>query len=172
MEKIFDRVPYDNSKVVTNGLELHSSFSSDRSKLALNTSHPDLVHIFNKVAEIYELSALEGARLDSRQLELFNMTPPRTKLNGIDKKSKHQVNEAKPLSTAIDVAPYPISFEDKNKARARFYYLAGIVQMATHQLLQEGIITHKVRWGGDWDSDGIFDDQSFDDLPHFELVGV
>lgn len=172
MKEIFDRVPYDNSKIVTNGLELHSSYTSERSILALSTSHPDIVHIFNKVAEIYELSALEGARLDSRQLELFNMNPPRTKLNGIDKKSKHQVNEIQPLSMAIDVAPYPIDFGNESKVRARFYFLAGIVSMATHQLLSDGIITHTIRWGGDWDRDGVFEDQSFDDLPHFSLIKV
>lgn len=28
----------------------------------------------------------------------------------------------------------------------------------------------KIRWGGDWDGDWIHTDQSFHDLPHFELV--
>ena len=170
MKEIFDRVPYDNDKIVTNGMELHKSYTSKRSKLALGTSHPDLVHIFNRVAEVIEVSALEGARSDRRQLELFNMTPPRTKLDGIHKKSKHQVSEAQPLSMAIDVAPYPIDFSDKPKAKARFYYLAGVVDMVAHQLLKEGVITHSIRWGGDWDGDKIFDDQSFVDLPHFELI--
>jgi len=40
------------------------------------------------------------------------------------------------------------------------------------RLYNEGKITHKLRWGGDWDSDKVFDDQNFDDLPHFELVSV
>jgi peptidoglycan L-alanyl-D-glutamate endopeptidase CwlK len=39
-------------------------------------------------------------------------------------------------------------------------------------LLVEGKISHAIRWGGDWDSDDIFDDQNFDDLPHFELVKI
>jgi hypothetical protein len=27
----------------------------------------------------------------------------------------------------------------------------------------------KIRWGGDWDSDNIMKDQTFNDLPHFQL---
>ncbi len=27
----------------------------------------------------------------------------------------------------------------------------------------------ELRWGGDWDRDAEFDDQTFNDLPHFEL---
>ena len=28
----------------------------------------------------------------------------------------------------------------------------------------------KIRWGGDWDSDNIMKDQTFNDLPHFEII--
>jgi hypothetical protein len=28
----------------------------------------------------------------------------------------------------------------------------------------------KIRWGGDWDSDGEIKDNSFDDLVHVELI--
>jgi peptidoglycan L-alanyl-D-glutamate endopeptidase CwlK len=31
---------------------------------------------------------------------------------------------------------------------------------------EEGV---NVRWGGDWDGDRDIDDQTFDDLPHFEF---
>ena len=40
---------------------------------------------------------------------------------------------------------------------------AGYVQGVAEQL---GI---KIRWGGDWDSDFDFKDQTFNDLVHFEL---
>ena len=32
-------------------------------------------------------------------------------------------------------------------------------------------ITHKIRWGGDWDSDGEIKDNNFDDLVHIEIIG-
>lgn len=64
-------------------------------------------------------------------------------------------------SNAVDIAPYPIDWND----RERFTYLAGHVKMAAHML---GI---KVTWGGDWNNNNEVKDNNFDDLPHFELTG-
>ena len=63
-------------------------------------------------------------------------------------------------SLAIDAAPSPIDWND----RERFFYFAGVVKGVAEEM---GI---KIRWGGDWDGDNDFDDQTFDDLVHFELV--
>jgi len=60
----------------------------------------------------------------------------------------------------VDVAPYPIQWKD----RERFHYMGGIVRGVASQM---GV---KVRWGGDWDSDGEIKDNNFDDLVHIELV--
>ena len=62
-------------------------------------------------------------------------------------------------SMAVDVCPYPIDWND----RERFSYFAGYVRGVAAGM---GI---DIRWGGDWDSDGEVKDNSFDDLPHFEL---
>lgn len=63
-------------------------------------------------------------------------------------------------SIAVDVAPYPIDWDDKK----RFFMMAGLMfgLAKTHGI--------KIRWGGDWDGDMNFEDQSFNDLPHFELI--
>ena len=61
---------------------------------------------------------------------------------------------------AVDVCPYPIDWNNKE----RFYHFAGYVKGIADSM---GI---KIRWGGDWDGDTVFDDQSFHDLPHFELL--
>jgi hypothetical protein len=75
-------------------------------------------------------------------------------------------------SSAVDVAPYPIDWgeegdkETRRKAIARFYFLAGIIMGCA-------VVHHvELRWGGDWDRDGDFNDQRFDDLVHFELAGA
>ena len=140
------------------------------SQTRLNTCHSDLQKICNEVIKNIDFSVLEGARTLAKQQEYFNAVPPKTTLDGINKKSKHQVTKEKPLSTAVDVAPYPIDFKNQSKARARFYLLAGYFFQASQTLFDAGEIAHKLRWGGDWDSDKDFKDQSFDDLPHFELV--
>ncbi len=70
-------------------------------------------------------------------------------------------------SLAIDVAPYPIPQNwgaDHWKDMVKFYEFAAIVRYEATRL---GI---KIRWGGDWDGDGDYRDQKFDDLIHFELV--
>lgn len=69
--------------------------------------------------------------------------------------SKHNSNP----SMGIDVAPYPIDWNDIK----RFYHFGGFVQSRAESL---GI---KLRWGGDWDSDRDLNDQTFMDLVHFEL---
>lgn len=138
------------------------------SQARLNTCHIDLQKICNEVIKNIDFSVLEGARTLEKQQEYFK--DGKSKLDGVNKKSKHQVSKEKPLSTAVDVAPYPIDFKNQSKARARFYLLAGYFFQASQTLFEAGEIAHKIRWGGDWDSDKDFKDQSFDDLPHFELI--
>ena len=170
IEKIvFDRpIITEIEEKYHNTIELNKKFSSKRSKKALSTVHNDMVRICNSVIEVMDFSAIEGARTTPTQQEYFRLG--KSKLDGVNKKSKHQIDEEKPLSTALDVAPYPIDFEDKSKARARFYMLAGHFFQVAHDLYEAGEISHKLRWGGDWDGDKNFDDQSFDDLPHYELI--
>ena len=61
----------------------------------------------------------------------------------------------------MDLAPYPIDWED----RERFHYMGGMVRGIGQQM---GV---NIRWGGDWDSDGEVKDNGFDDLVHVEIRG-
>jgi peptidoglycan L-alanyl-D-glutamate endopeptidase CwlK len=71
-------------------------------------------------------------------------------------------------SSAIDVAPYPIDWDD----RERFVYFAGQVMGISDVLYEHGVISRPLRWGGDWNRDTKVRDNNFDDLCHFELVDV
>jgi|SaaInl8_200m_RNA_FD_contig_61_1223387_length_974_multi_4_in_0_out_0_2 peptidoglycan LD-endopeptidase CwlK len=138
----------------------------------LNTCHPDLIAIMQEVIKVYDISILEGLRTTEKQREYFK--DGKSKLDGVTKLSKHQ-DSGDGLSYAIDIVPYKKGsnpFSGRRADLARFYYLAGIVKMAASQLLAEGKITHGVRFGGDWDSDDLYNDQSFNDLPHYELVEI
>lgn len=130
------------------------------------TCHKDLQLILDEAIKIYDLTILEGSRTQETQMEYY--AQGKSKLDGVNKKSKHQVSDEQPLSMAVDIAPYPIDWNDKN----RFYFLAGIIKAVSAKLLEEGKITHVIRWGGDWDSDNNFKDQTFFDLPHFELIKI
>jgi len=122
------------------------------SRTQLATVHKDLQRLFHEVIKYWDNQILEGRRSDVQHK--INLATGASKT----KNSKHVTGD-KP-SLAVDVAPYPVKWTDYQ----RFYAFAGYV-IATAQ--QMGI---KVRWGGDWDSDRDFSDQTFNDLVHFELV--
>lgn len=136
-----------------------------KSREKLDTCHEDLQKICEEVIKYIDFSVLEGERTLEQQQIYFK--EGKSKLDGVNKKSKHQSSP----SMAIDIAPYPIIWNG-NKARARFYMLAGYMFAVAGRLYDNNEIKHKLRWGGDWDSDKDFEDQSFDDLPHFELKKI
>lgn len=137
------------------------------SRAKLNTCHKDLQLICEEVIKNIDFTVTEGAREDAKQMQYFK--EGKSKLDGVKQRSKHQVTKEEPLSYAVDIAPYPVDYSNKAKSLARFYHLAGYMFQASAKLLEEGKITHKIRWGGNWDGDFDFADQNFDDLPHFEL---
>ena len=135
-----------------------SKFSSKSLKL-LDTCDTQLQFIFKEVIKHYDCTVLYGYRSKEEQDELFRLG--RSKLEG--GKSKHNKNP----SLAVDVSPYPIpdNWGDKNwKERAKFYHFAGYVKAIADKM------NIKIRWGGDWSSNNDFDDQSWDDLVHFEIL--
>ena len=123
----------------------------NRSKERLKTCHPDLIRLFEKVVEGFDNSILCGHRNEFDQNKAFDEKRSKLKFP----KGKHNTIP----SLAIDVAPYPIDWNDIK----RFYFFGGYVKGVAKSM---GI---KIRWGGDWDSDTLVRDQSFNDLPHFEL---
>lgn len=123
----------------------------------LDECHIDLQKIANEVIKAYDFTVYEGRRDQATQDKYYHAGKSKLKYP----KSKHN----KQPSMALDCAPYPIDWNDKK----RFYYLAGAMKQAAVMLKAKGEITHTLRWGGDWDMDGDFKDQSFEDLPHFEL---
>jgi len=125
---------------------------SEFSKNNLKNAHPKLRKVFNEVIKNYDCRVLCSIRDESTQNRLYN--EGKSKLMFPD--SKHN---AEP-SLAVDVVPYPIDWNDIN----RFMYFGGYVKGVAHSM---GIA---IRWGGDWDSDNEFTDQTFMDYPHFELI--
>ena len=131
---------------------------SQKSTSRLRTCSYDLVTIFNEVVKYYDCSILEGHRGEVRQNALF---PKKTQVKWPD--GKHNSYPSK----AVDVVPYPIPDnwgEDHWKDRVHFYNLAAIVKFVANQ---KGIT---IIWGGDWNSDGDFKDNRFEDLVHFEIL--
>lgn len=124
----------------------------------LSTCHPDLQIIMEETIKYIDFSVLEGHRGQAAQEAAF--AAGNTKLHWPN--GKHNQSP----SMAVDIAPYPLDWNDTQ----RFVYFAGYIMAIAKMLLVQGKINHTVRWGGDWDSDTQLKDESFRDLGHFELV--
>ena len=122
-----------------------------RSKNALATCDDRLVDVFNEVIKTVDCSVLEGHRDQIKQNKYYEEGKSKVKYP----KGRHN----KYPSLAVDVAPYPIDWAD----RERFHLFAGFVLGIAKAM---GIT---LRWGGDWDQDWTVKDNKFDDFPHFEL---
>ena len=124
------------------------------SKRRLATCHEDLQEIFNEIIKHFDCSVLCGHRGEEGQNKAFE--------SGNSKVKRPNGRHNHTPSIAVDVAPYPINWED----RERMTYFAGMVM---------GIAKAKgigLRWGGDWNQNTDLEDNGFDDLPHFELTNI
>lgn len=123
---------------------------SSQDKLA--TCDPRLQKVFNEVIKYFDCTVIEGHRGEEAQNKAF--------AEGKSKLKYPQGKHNKIPSLAADVLPYQIDWNDTNRMR----YFAGFVVGIAATM---GI---KLRWGGDWNQNTELKDNSFNDLPHFELV--
>ena len=122
-----------------------------RSMSKLETCHEDLQQIFYQVIKHFDCPVTEGHRGEEEQNKYFEAGKSNVKFP----KGRHNSYP----SRAIDVAPYPIDYNDLD----RFYYFAGFVKGVA------AMLDIPIRWGGDWNDDTQVKDTGFKDLPHFEL---
>jgi hypothetical protein len=125
---------------------------SNRSAIKLAECDERIQKVFNTVIETVDNTILVGHRNESDQEEMYETGRSQVQW-------PNSMHNSLP-SKAVDVAPYPIDWND----RERFTLFAGYVLGVAENM---GI---KLRWGGDWDRDFKTSDNSFDDLVHFELL--
>jgi peptidoglycan L-alanyl-D-glutamate endopeptidase CwlK len=124
---------------------------SKRSKQRLATCDQRLQDVFNEVIKHVDCSVLEGHRSKERQNKLYDEKRTKVKYpNG-----RHNSSPSK----AVDVTPYPVDWEDRERQTLFAGFVIGIGRG----------MGHKIRWGGDWDQDFQVMDNRFDDFPHFEV---
>lgn len=143
---------------------------SPKSMAELAGTDPSLVKVvvrarsWSRVA--FEVS--QGPRTIAQQREYF--AKGASKVNpdayatpeALYRAAKHVVGPGAPLSRAVDlfVPGQPDGAYDKNALS----YIAGVMESAAQSL---GVV---IRWGGDFDGDGILLEKgTFVDAPHFEL---
>lgn len=125
---------------------------SKRSKDNLNGVHADLVRVAERAIQIspVDFMVIEGMRTKERQRLLVR--------NG----ASQTMNSRHLTGHAIDCAPLlkgAIPWNDKRQ----FKRLANAMFQAAEEL------NVKIRWGGDWNENGLSDDEKFYDGAHFEL---
>jgi peptidoglycan L-alanyl-D-glutamate endopeptidase CwlK len=141
----------------------------NNSRMKLDTCHKDLQLIIETAIarSKVDFGVSEGHRSLARQKQLFD--EGKSKVDGVIKKGMHNYNP----SMAVDLFAYHPDLETRRKLaydKAHLSYIAGIIDSVADELYAKGDISHLIRWGANWDSDGIIDyDQAFDDFPHFEL---
>ena len=126
-----------------------------KSKERLNTCHPDLITVFNEVIKYYDCTVTCGYRGEEEQNKAFDEGRSKAKFP----KGKHNNSP----STAVDVYPYPIDFENYDRLSHFAGFVIGIAKTMDIDL----------RWGRDWKNefyDKKNDTTTFKDYPHFELI--
>lgn len=140
---------------------------SETSAERLRTCHEDLQKIVVLAIQISPIDfvIVEGHRTKARQQEMFKKGL--SKIDGVTKLGKHNYEP----SMAVDLCAYVRGNKSLAYDVKHLCAIGGAMCAAAAILLDEGEITHKLRWGANWDMDGeIITDQTFQDLPHFEIV--
>lgn len=143
-----------------------------RSLKKIEACHKDLQKIMKLAISRsrIDFGISEGHRSLSRQYQLY--LEGKTKIDGRSKRSKHNYSP----SLAADIYVYHPNLYTRQKLvydTKHLSYVAGVIISCTKELIEKGEIYHDIRWGANWNKNGIIDyDQSFDDYPHFELVNL
>ena len=139
---------------------------SSKSQEKLATCHPDIGKIFDQVVWMRDCTIIEGHRSQERQDELHRLGKSQLRFP----RSKHNSfpSEAVDVMEYFDTKPH-LHWSDKDGMED----FAKFVIQTAEELYAQGAIEHLIRWGADWDMDGIRvdkdPDESFFDGPHFEL---
>ena len=147
-----------------------------RSNECKETLHHDLNLIHDTAIETIpvDYGIHNGGRLFKEQLKNFLSGKSRIdpRVSGNLEKAKHVIAEG--IRSKAEASDIHISEKHKGKSltwdKDHLIYVAGYLMGVADILYRQGRISHRLRWGGNWDMDGtIVIDQQFDDLPHLEL---
>lgn len=133
-----------------------------RSRANLAGVHPDLVRVVERAIELtaQDFTVIEGVRTIERQRQLY--AQGRTQPGPVVTWTMHSRHFAGPdgYGHAVDVVPWPVDWSSPAKFDA-------IAQAMFDAAAELGV---SIRWGADFDQDGIPRERGEVDSPHFELA--
>lgn len=124
---------------------------SQTSKDRLYTCHPVLITLCNELITYIDFMVVCGYRNQAEQEEAFN--------NGFSKLHWPYGRHNKVPSLAVDIAPYPLNWDDVDRFKQLGFFVLGYAAA-------KGI---NITWGADWNKNYIISDERFIDLPHVQL---
>ena len=136
-----------------------------RSLNKLSTCHPKLQLIATEALKRspYDITIIHGWRGELVQNALFDSGASRKQFpNSRHNKSNDPSNEDKDISDALDFAPWVKGTIPWNDTHI-FALIAGVFISTAIDM------GYKLRYGGDWDSDGSTRDQTLMDWGHLEI---
>lgn len=149
----------------------------------LLTCHPDLQAILNLALQRtnVDFGISQGARTKEQQQQYFNEGKSRVNpsayatAEALAEAAKHIVVPGSAAYSTSRAADIYISEKWGDKSLAyndiHLAQVAGVIISVAKELYAAGEISHIIRWGGDWNSDGVIGfDQKLNDFPHFELI--
>ena len=110
-----------------------------------------LQRLFNEVVKHWDCTVTCGFRGEAAQHEAF--------VTGKSKLDWPNGNHNKMPSYAVDVAPFPVDYNDVNRIRVFAGFVLGVASQ----------MNLNIRWGGDWNQNTEVKDNTFNDLVHFEI---
>ena len=154
---------------------------STNSSSVFNTLHPDLQRIISWALDycLIDFGLSTGHRTVDEQFELFKigrdfingrwkLVRPKQRVTNIDGhiiKGNHNYKPSLAFDFFVHVPTKPNLTWDVT----HLTYIAATFVSIGEFMYKEGMISHKVRSGQNWDDDGDLSDHSFVDLPHIEL---
>ena len=116
---------------------------SNRSKRRLKTCDRRLQDACNAVIKVYNITVLCGHRGEIEQNAAVASGASFT----VFPNSRHNSNP----SRAVDIAPWPVNWEDIDRFVVMSYYMKGAISA----------LGYDIEWGGDW--------PNFKDYPHWQV---
>ena len=128
-----------------------------------DTCDPELIFVIDRGLALspVDISIVWGWRDEEVQTGMYRMGASTKKWP--NSKHNHVIEGVGPQSLAFDFGPYVeggIPWDDT--------HLFGLVAGVFFAAAKDGGV--KLRWGGDWDKDGLTIDQTFMDWGHLEII--
>jgi len=160
---------------------MYNHILGKKSKTQYDTLHPDLQMIASwglKYCAV-DFGINEGHRPISKQFEYFKkgrklvgnkwvLVNPKAKWTNIDGINTKGMHNYEP-SLAFDFKAFVPGKPQLTWDAVHLTYIGASLIMIAEYLYSEGMIQHKLRWGGNWDKDGDLADNTLYDRPHVEL---